>query len=1034
MKKIKLILLLFAISYYSFSQVPDWENPAIFRINNEPAHASFIPFKNKEASLSFDRKASDLFKSLNGIWKFRYLRNPGMTPENFFAPSFDDAQWNLIKVPSNWQLEGKYDPPVFTNIKHPFKADPPRVPKDYNPTGLYRTAFTIPESWKGKQVFLHFDGVESCGTVYVNGKKVGYSEDSMTPAEYNITGFLTEGSNTLALQVINWSDGSYLEDQDFWRLSGIYRDVYLLAAPAQHLRDFQVITDLDPAYTDAFLDLKMFVKNYSASPGKELAVNVVLTDASSNKVLEKKMNIGSIGSGKETVLKLKELVKNPLKWTAETPNLYTLTMELSGASGEVLEAISSRIGFREVEIKNGQLLFNGKAIDIKGTNRHEFDMYNGRTLTREMMVRDIMLMKRNNINAVRTCHYPDNPEWYSLCDEYGLYVMDEANIESHELWADLKYYIAEKPEWKAAWVDRGISMAQRDKNHPCIFSWSMGNETGWGANFDAMYKAIKAIDPTRPIHYESKTPAYANVLSRYDIISTMYPTLNDIVSLMNQDPSRPVIVCEYAHTMGNSLGNFKDYWDLFYKYPRLQGGFNWDWVDQALRSKDYAGKEYWNIVNYIDGANVNNGLINPDRIPQPEINEFKKVIQNIRVRNSSTGTGALRVYNLNFFRNLDDVEMKWEVVRDGIPVETGVISNINAGPQDSVDVAVPVSKELLAQGGEYFLNISFRTKSDLPYADKGFEIACEQVMLKSQVTPVTMQEKGKEAEPVKFVKGDTITVSGHDFRSMIDSHTGYIISFDARGCNLVIDPVKPCFWRVPTDNDEGGGERSFAYGWRKAGLDNFLSKVNTLNISSAADGSVAVDVVTTLSFVSAKSMSVNSRYVFHPDGTTDINATITLNSDFPPLARVGLEFAMPVKYNAVKWYGRGPFESYWDRKGSANVGIYSGSVADQHFPYVMPQETGNKTDVRWFAVTDRAGTGLKISGDQLLEVNVQDYSLAALNASKTSHSLYRGNKTYVHVDLHQMGLGGDDSWNPRVHEEYRLTAKSYTIGFSINPK
>jgi beta-galactosidase len=466
MKKINLLLLLLAFSYYSFSQVPDWENPAVFRINNEPAHASFIPFKEKEASLSFDRKASDLFKSLNGNWKFRYLRNPGMTPENFFAPSFDDAQWNLIEVPGNWQLEGKYDPPVFTNIKHPFKADPPRVPKDYNPTGLYRTAFTIPESWKGMQVFLHFDGVASSGTVYVNGKKAGYNEDSMTPAEYNITGLLTEGNNTLAVQVINWSDGSYLEDQDFWRLSGIYRDVYLFATPSQHLRDFQVITDLDQAYTDAFLDLKLFVKNYSASAGKDLSVNVILTDASSNKVLEKKLSISSVGAGKESVLKLRELVKNPLKWTAETPNLYVLTMELSGASGEVLEAVSSKIGFREVELKNGQLLFNGKAIDIKGTNRHEFDMYNGRTLTRELMVRDIMLMKRNNINAVRTCHYPDNPEWYSLCDEYGLYVMDEANIESHELWADLKYYIAEKPEWKAAWVDRGISMANATKTIP----------------------------------------------------------------------------------------------------------------------------------------------------------------------------------------------------------------------------------------------------------------------------------------------------------------------------------------------------------------------------------------------------------------------------------------------------------------------------------------------------------------------------------------------------------------------------------------
>ena len=555
-------------------------------------------------------------------------------------------------------MQGKYDPPVFTNIKHPFKADPPKVPEDYNPTGLYRTTFTIPDGWKGKQVFLHFAGIQSSGTVYLNGKEIGYSEDGMTPSEYNITGLLRQGKNLLAVKVINWSDGSYLEDQDFWRLSGIYREVFLYATPAQHIRDFQVITDLDDQYRDASLKLKMNVKNYSSSSIKNLNVTVVLSNADSEKIFEKELKINGINAGKEIVLSMDQPVSEPLKWTAETPDLYTLTMELRDQSGALLEVIPSRIGFRKVEIRNGQLLFNGKAIDIKGTNRHEFDMYRGRALTRESMVRDIILMKRNNINAVRTSHYPNDTEWYSLCDEYGLYVMDEANIESHELWADRKYYIAEKPEWKAAWIDRGLSMANRDKNHPSIFCWSMGNETGWGANFDAMYKAIKSLDPTRPIHYESKTPAYANVLSRYDIISTMYPSLNNIVELMNQDATRPVIICEYAHTMGNSLGNFKKYWTLFYKYPRLQGGFNWDWVDQALRSKDENGKEYWNIINHIDGANVNDGLIGPDRQPQPELNEFKKIIQNINVKDVAVSQGKIRLHNLFFFKSLEDVKMR----------------------------------------------------------------------------------------------------------------------------------------------------------------------------------------------------------------------------------------------------------------------------------------------------------------------------------------------------------------------------------------
>ncbi|HLN54779.1 MAG TPA: glycoside hydrolase family 2 TIM barrel-domain containing protein, partial [Bacteroidales bacterium] len=920
--------------------------------------------------------------------------------------------------------------PVFTNIKHPFRADPPRVPEDYNPTGLYRRKFTIPENWKGKQVFLHFAGVQSNATVYLNGKKVGYNEDSMTPAEYNITGMLRPGENLLAVQVMNWSDGSWLEDQDFWRLSGIYRDVFLFATPSQHIRDFQIITDLDDQYRNAGFSVKVSLKNYASAAAKNMTVNLTLADASSKTILERSLKVNGLAPGKETVLKLDEQITDPLKWTAETPNLYTLTMELLGPGGEVSEVISTKTGFREVEIKNGQLLFNGKAIDIKGTNRHEFDMYRGRALTRESMIRDIVLMKRLNINAVRTCHYPNNPEWYSLCDEYGIYVMDEANIESHELWADRNYYIAEKPEWKAAWVDRGLSMANRDKNHPSIFCWSMGNETGWGANFDAMYKAIKTLDPTRPIHYESKTPAYSNVLSRYDIISTMYPTLNDIVSLMNQDPSRPVIICEYAHTMGNSLGNFKQYWDLYYKYPRLQGGFNWDWVDQGLRSRDYAGKEYWNIVNYIDGANANDGLINPDRIPQPETNEFKKIIQNIHVKNLD-GAGRLRINNLFFFSTLENLKMDWEIIRNGYPLQSGTIEKLNVNPRDSAELNIPLNKDLLSQDGEYYLNLVFRTLNDSPYADKGYDVANEQFLLKQTVAAVA--ETPVQGKAIAVTKGDTITLAGKDFVVMVDRRNGAIISYTFRGSHLVSDPLVPCFWRVPTDNDEGGGNSGFATRWRKAGLEKYNVKVKNLDIKPQQDGSVQMDVASDLAFREGRTMNIGSRYTFRTDGTIDFSMDVNLDGDFPPLARVGMQFSMPASYDYIKWYGRGPFESYQDRKESANVGVWSGAVYDQHFAYVMPQENGNKTDVRWLKITDNAGTGVKITGAPLMEVNVQDYSQEALNTAKTGHSLFRGNRTYVHIDLKQMGLGGDDSWSPRVHEEYLLRDKSYKFGFTINP-
>ncbi len=1029
MKKTLILLIMFLPGVILTSQnLPEWANPGVFRINNEPAHATLMPFPDKAASLTFDKTNSSFYRSLNGAWRFRYLTNPSQTPEDFAADSINEARWTNIEVPGNWQLQGNFDPPVFTNIRHPFKADPPSVPQDYNPTGLYRKSFTVPDDWKGKQVFLHFAGVQSNATVFLNGKKVGYNEDSMTPAEYNITGMLRAGDNLLAVQVLNWSDGSWLEDQDFWRLSGIYRDVFLFATPSQHIRDYFVTTDLDGQYKDATFNLKVSVRNYAAASAKNLSVKMSLTDASSKPVIEKVMKVGSVGAKKETLVKMDEMVKDPLKWTAETPNLYTLTMELLSSTGDVLEVISSRIGFREVEIRNGQLLFNGKAIDIKGTNRHEFDPDRGRALTRESMVRDIILMKRLNINAVRTSHYPNDPEWYSLCDEYGLYVMDEANIESHDLWANRRYYIAEKPEWKAAWIDRGVSMVLRDRNHPSIFSWSMGNETGWGANFDAMYKAMKTLDPARPIHYESKTPAYANVLSRYDIISTMYPTLDDIVSLMNQDPSRPVIICEYAHTMGNSLGNFKKYWDLFYKYPRLQGGFNWDWVDQGLRA-DGTGDGYWNVVNYLDGANVNDGLISPDRIPQPETHEFKKIIQNIRVRELSAG--KLRISNLNFFTDLKNVRMDWEVIRNGYPVRSGSVEELNVNPQDSAEVSIPLSGDLLQQDGEYFLNLVFRTKTDLSYAARGFDIASEQILLKGQTPEIPAA--GVTGKPLQVTEGDIITIKGKGISISVDKASGSVISWVFRGSELIADRLKPCFWRVPTDNDEGGGNGGYAARWRKAGLDRYSVRVRNLAFTTQDNGDVVMDVASDLVFVGERTMDFKGTYTFRTDGSIVFAMDLNLSDGFPPLARVGMQFAMPASYDYIKWYGRGPFESYQDRKESAHVGLWSGAVSDQYFPYVMHQENGNKTDVRWIKITDDAATGLKITGTPLMEVNVQNYSQQALNLAKPSKKLYRGDKTYVNIDLKQMGLGGDDSWSPRVHEEYQLKEKSYRFGFVISP-
>ncbi len=1026
------LLALFSFTFLR-AQTPDWENPGVFRINNENPHATLVPYADVASSLSFNNTVSPFYKSLNGTWKFHWSKNLAEVPGDFYTSSFDDKNWDNIAVPGNWQLQGKYDPPVFTNIKHPFKADPPRVPTDYNPQGLYRTTFTVPDNWKKSPVFLHFAGVQSAGIVYVNGQKAGYNEDAMTPAEYNITKYLKPGENILAVQVLNWSDGSYLEDQDFWRLGGIYRDVYLYSTPALHIRDFHVITDLDEKYQNALLKLSIKLKNNTAVNSGAGSVKVTIAGSDSKTVFSKTIPAKALGAGKEQVLNLSQNVTNPLKWTAETPNLYILTMEVLDSKGSVLEVISKKIGFREVEIKNAQLLVNGKPIEVKGTNRHEFDPHTGRLISRESMITDIVLMKQHNFNAVRTCHYPNVPEWYDLCDEYGLYVMDEANIESHELWADHKIYLGEDPAWKEAWINRGVSMVERDKNHPSIISWSMGNETGWGANFDAMCKAMKTIDPTRPIHYESKNPAYANVLSRYDIISTMYPSIEEIVRLMNLDPTRPVIICEYAHSMGNSLGNFKKYWDLFYKYPRLQGGFTWDWVDQGLRSKDENGKEYWNIVNYIDGANANDGLINPDRVPQPEINEAKKMQQNVAVEKIDLWKGQLKVYNRFFFRDLKDVTMLWNVTENGEVIQSGEINEININPQDSAIINIPVNSTINSIDNKmgsklYHLNLSFRLKESAPWALKGFEIASEQFAMESQPgNEVPFQLSGKKAKIQKLE--NKILINYGDLKAEICLKTGALSSFQYKGNAMISEPIIPCFWRVPTDNDEGGGSNSYASRWRKAGLDAYTVTIKNFGVDTSFLSSI---VVTSMLEFKEGSIVHKATYQFHDDGRISVYNRFDLLNDFPPLARVGVEFAMPSTFNSINWFGRGPFESYQDRKESAHFGIYSGKVADQHFPHVMPQENGNKTDVIWMNIIG-LNRGLKIESKGLLNMNIQNYSQKALNTSKTSHELVRGDNTYVHIDLQQMGVGGDDSWTPRVHPEYQLNAKSYEFGFTLKP-
>lgn len=1029
-KFVGFLLVIFYVGVVS-AQLNDWENLAVTQINAEKAHATYVPFETLSWNNNTLEKSS-LVQFLNGTWKFAYFKNPSLIPSDIHSTKKNNSKWDDIQVPSNWQLQGdgKYDPPVFTNIKYPFEPNPPYVPKEYNPVGVYKKSFIVPANWDEQQVFIHFGGVQSAMYLWVNGRKVGYHEDGMLPAEFNITNYIKKGNNELTVQIFNWSDGSYLEDQDFWRLSGIYRDVYIFTTPNVRIRDFSVLPELDEDYKDAELHVAVAIENVREKKNEPYFVRVTLRDAMDNPIMTLKSENFTVQKSVERTISLKGNVTNPLKWTAETPNLYKVGIELVAANGKAVQAFVVHTGFRKIEIKDGLFLVNGQAIKIKGVNRHEFDMHNGRTITSESMIEDILLMKRHNINAVRTSHYPNHPEWYNLCDEYGLYVVDEANVESHGLWAN-GYYVGEKPEWKQAIVERNVNMVLRDKNHPSIVYWSMGNESGWGANFDAAYEEMKKTDPQkRPVHYESQNPTYAKVLSRYDIISQMYLSLKDIVRLFNEDETRPFIICEYAHSMGNGLGNFNKYWDLYYKYPRLQGGFTWDWVDQGLRSKDKNGNEYWNIINYSDGANVNDGLVTPDRRVQPELNELKKIHQNFTVNEIDAITGLISVENRNYFVSTDHVMLNWELIEDGVVVHKGSIDDLQILPQSQKLIQLSYPKNLIKKGKEYFLNVYFVLKQATPWADKGYEVAKEQIRLNLPTHIHTIGDVLSQTGNLTVSDNKTdLTIKGPDFSVSFNKKQGSLVSYIKKKRAMFTDPLLPNFWRVPTDNDEGGGNNSFASRWREAGLDRYTIENNKFTVINQQPNEVKISVVNKLIFKTG-SILQTTEYTVMSDGSIRVDNNFQVDEQLPPLARVGMTTSLPKDFNNLEWYGRGSFESYEDRKDAAFVGLWKGKVEDQYFDYVMPQENGNKTDTRWVKVMAE-NSSICFRGIPSINFNIQNYADTALNNSKISHKLQRGDKTYVHIDHKQMGLGGDDSWSPRVHQEYVLNGSEYSLSFYI---
>ncbi|MGI9455762.1 MAG: glycoside hydrolase family 2 TIM barrel-domain containing protein [Aeoliella sp.] len=1220
-----LSVLLLASTAVAQDAPPDWENPQIVGRNKEPARATAIPFGDagsvtgKGAAVS-EREDSPYFQSLNGDWQFHWSPEPSKRPKDFYQADFNASDWKTIPVPANWQLHG-YGTPVYCNQPYSYKKDPPRVmgepPAQFtnynarNPVGSYRRTFTVPSSWDGRQVFVQFDGVNSAFYLWINGQKVGYSQESRTPALFNITNYLQTGENLLAAEVYRYSDGSYLECQDFWRLSGIFRPVYLWSASELHLRDYFVHTDLDDQYRDSTLTIDAEVVNYTSRP-KKFAVKGQLLDAERNVVAQLTSPEVMVDAGKSAETTLTASIENPAKWSAEDPNLYRLVLWAEDDAGETTEAVAANVGFREVEYGDGQLKVNGQPILVKGVNRHEHDPDTGHAVDMESMLADVHLMKQLNINTVRTCHYPDDPRWYDLCDEYGLYVIDEANIESHGMGYGPES-LAHPPEWKLAHVDRTQRMVERDKNHPSVIVWSLGNEAGNGANFYAAYDWIKSRDLSRPVHYER-----AGQDRNTDIVCPMYAGIDYLTRYAKSDPDRPLILCEYAHAMGNSVGNLQDYWDAIEQYPALQGGCIWDWVDQGLRKPvpptytvrdrvdkllrgkvlgeikgdslvgavllprrdalnltealtldvaflgnrvgshnplvskgdhqyllrlDQGGAEFtlhkegWRslrvpyerlklndgenrltatfdggaMVLYVNGRRVAsqsikgpvdssgavvnigrnseetsrvsrlpirwariygralsvqevaavpkqradgalldiafaqndlteeprhpnapktyfayggdygdapndgdfciNGVIHPDRRLNPHAWEVKKVYQNVKVTSFDAETGEVVVKNKNFFVNLSEFNATWHLRSDGLEVASGSLGRLDIAPQSDgrfmIDLPQPEG------AGELLVTIRFTLPADTLWGKAGHVVAWDQFPLSAATTSETEPDI---PESVELTESEhEFGIKGDSFRVAIDSKTGALKSYEVDGKEVLTHPLVPNFWKPANNNQMRNGYASRLGVWRTAAEDPHLVASNTEQFSG---GKVAVNFLFQLPVGSA---AYDLDYIIHPSGNIAVRASYEPgDGDAPLMPRFGFRMAMPREYTQIEWYGRGPHETYVDRKSGGEIARYKANVDDWNHPYIRTQDVGNRTDVRWITLTNKSGRGIKIVGDQPISTSVWPFTAEDVESSAHPYELPRREFNTVHIDQKVHGVGGDNSWGARTHKEYTI--------------
>ncbi len=1027
MKRQLLTCCLAMCSLATMAQHDEWKNPEINAVNRAPMHTNYFAYSSSEEAAKADKENSSNFMTLNGIWKFNWVKNADARPTDFYRTDYNDKGWGQMKVPGVWEMNG-YGDPIYVNVgyawRSQYKNNPPYVPIENNHVGSYRKEIIIPAEWSGKEIFAHFGSVTSNMYLWVNGKYVGYSEDSKLEAEFNLTKYLKPGKNLIAFQVFRWCDGTYLEDQDFFRYSGVGRNCYLYSRNKKYIQDIRVTPDLDSNYTNGTLNVAL---NLNGSGTVELN----LTDPAGKSVATAQVN----GNGQKSVVMD---VSNPEKWTAETPNLYTLTATLKNGSN-TLEVIPVKVGFRKIELKGGQILVNGQPVLFKGADRHEMDPDGGYVVSRERMLQDILRMKQLNINAVRTCHYPDDNLWYDLCDQYGIYVVAEANIESHGMGYG-KETLAKNPSYKKAHMERNQRNVQRGYNHPSIIFWSLGNEAGYGPNFEQCYTWIKNEDKTRAVQYEQ-----AGTNEFTDIFCPMYYDYDACKKYSEGNIDKPLIQCEYAHAMGNSQGGFKEYWDLIRKYPKYQGGFIWDFVDQSNHWKNKDGVDiygYGGDFNKYDASDNNfndNGLISPDRRPNPHAHEVGYFYQSIWTTPGDLSKGEIKVYNENFFRDLSAYYMEWQLLANGEVMQTGVVQDLNVAPQQTATLKLNLNTEKICPCKELLLNVTYKLKAAETLMPAGSTVAYDQLTIRPY-TAKALELKNQKASNLDIVvpvikdnDHNYLIVEGENFIIEFNKHNGYLSRYEADGMQL-LNPgaqLTPNFWRAPTDNDYGAGLQHRYAVWKNPGLKLTSLKQSIENEQAIVQAEYEMKAVKGKLFLT---------YVINNEGAVKVTQKMEAGKEekVSDMFRFGMQMQMPENFNEVEYYGRGPVENYADRNHSTLIGKYRQTVAEQFYPYIRPQETGTKTDLRWWRVLNISGNGLQFVGDAPFSASALNYSIESLDDGvqkdqRHSPEVAKAPFTNLCIDKVQMGLGCVNSWGTLPLEKYRVPYQDYEFSFILTP-